>query len=279
MVNFRTSRGWIGPALRASLAMAALALVGCNSAPKDSYKEQPVEFLYNAAIDQMEQKNWSVAARIFDEVERQHPYSIWATKAQLMQTYVDYENNHYDEAITAADRYIQLHPGNHDTPYAYYIKAVSYYEQIVDVQRDQKNTANAAKALQEVVTRYPDSKYARDARLKLDLTKDHLAGKEMEIGRYYERQGLYIAAINRYQTVIKNYQSTTHVPEALERLVECYSAVGLPEEAQRNAAVLGYNFPNNEWYEDSYTLMKGERAAPVENPSWIGRIVNSITPF
>jgi outer membrane protein assembly factor BamD len=274
MVTFRISRG-----LGALVLVACFGLAGCNSTSKDTYKEQPVEFLYNTAIDQMEQHNWSVSARIFDEVERQHPYSIWATKAQLMQTYVNYENNHYDEAIAAADRFIQLHPGNHDTPYAYYIKAVSYYEQIVDVQRDQKNTENAAKALQDVVTRYPDSKYARDARLKLDLTKDHLAGKEMEIGRYYERQGLYVAAINRFQVVVKNYQSTTHVPEALARLVECYSAVGLPEEAQKNAAVLGYNFPNNEWYQDSYELMKGERAAPEENPSWISNILEWASPF
>ncbi|HVJ54518.1 MAG TPA: outer membrane protein assembly factor BamD [Aliidongia sp.] len=274
MVTLRIPRG-LGV-----LALAAcFVLMGCNSTPKDNYKEQPVEFLYNAAVDQMEQHNWSVSARIFDEVERQHPYSIWATKAQLMQSYVNYENNHYDEAIAAADRFIQLHPGNHDTPYAYYIKAISYYEQIVDVQRDQANTQNAAKALQDVVTRFPDSKYARDARLKLDLTKDHLAGKEMEIGRYYERQGLYIAAINRFQNVVKNYQSTTHVPEALARLVECYSAVGLPEEAKKDAAVLGYNFPDNEWYQDSYDLVKGGRAAPEETPNWIARILESADPF
>jgi outer membrane protein assembly factor BamD len=273
MVTFRISR-----ALGASILAACFELAGCTS-PKDNYKEQPVEFLYNTAIDDVEKHRWTEAGKVFDEVERQHPYSIWATKSELMQTYVNYENNHYDEAISAADRFVQLHPGNHDAAYAYYIKAISYYEQIVDVQRDQKNTEKAAQALQDVVTRFPDSKYARDARLKLDLTKDHLAGKEMEIGRYYERQGLYVAAINRYQAVVKNYQSTTHVPEALARLVECYTAVGLPEEATKDAAVLGYNFPNDEWYQDSYELVKGERAAPPEDPSWISRVINWALPF
>jgi outer membrane protein assembly factor BamD len=271
--------------LRISRIMAALALVacvglgGCNNAPKDTYKEQAVEFLYNTAVDQMEKRNWSVAGKLFDEVERQHPYSIWAVKAQLMEAYVQYEGDHYDEAIAAADRFIQLHPGNRDTAYAYYIKAISYYEQIVDVERDQKNTENAAKALQDVVIRFPDSKYARDARLKLDLTRDHLAGKQMEIGRYYERQGMYVAAINRFQVVVKDYQTTTHAPEALARLAECYTAVGLPDEAEKNAAVLGYNYPDNEWYKDSFDLVKGARAAPTESHSWIGRIVESLYPF
>ena len=196
-----------------------------------------------------------------------------------MTAYAHYEANDYSEAIADADRFIALYPGNASTPYAYYIKAICYFEQIVDVGRDQKNTENALKSFQEVVTRFPDSKYARDSRLKMDLTRDHLAGKEMEIGRYYEKQGLYVAAINRYRVVVKDYQTTTHVPEALERLAECYTAVGLPEEAQKNAAILGYNYPENEWYKDSYDLLKGERAAPDSEHSWVAAVLEWMDPF
>ncbi len=227
MVKFRIGRVLAGIGLVASLTL------GACSDKTDKFKEQSVEVLYNAAVDQMEQENWTLSARIFDEVERQHPYSVWATKAQLMQAYVLYQGNKYDDAISAADRFIQLHPGNRDAAYAYYIKAISYYEQIVDVGRDQKNTENALKSLQEVATRFPDSKYARDARLKMDLTRDHLAGKEMEIGRYYERQGLYVAAINRFRVVVKDYQTTTHVPEALARLAECYTPSACPKRRRR----------------------------------------------
>jgi len=273
MVKFRIGR------LLAGLALVATVSLGGCSEKTDKFKEQSVEVLYNAAVDQMEQENWSLSGRIFDEVERQHPYSVWATKAQLMQAYVMYQGNKYDEAISAADRFIQLHPGNRDAAYAYYIKAISYYEQIVDVGRDQKNTENALKALQDVATRFPDSKYARDSRLKMDLTRDHLAGKQMEIGRYYERAGLYIAAINRFRVVVKDYQTTTHVPEALARLAECYTAVGLPEEAQKNASVLGYNYPESEWYQDSYTLLKGERASPELEHSWLGAVLEWLDPF
>jgi outer membrane protein assembly factor BamD len=273
MVMGRFGRVLAGLALAASLSLA-----GCADDDK-KFKDETVEVLYNGAVDAMEKESWSQAGKLFDEVERQHPYSVWATKAQLMQAYVMYQANKYDEAIAAADRFIALHPGNRDASYAYYIKAISYYEQIVDVGRDQKNTENALKALQDVATRFPDSKYARDSRLKIDLTRDHLAGKEMEIGRYYERSGLYVAAINRFRVVVKDYQTTTHVPEALARLAECYTAVGLPEEAQKNAAVLGYNYPESEWYKDSYDLLKGERAAPEEEHSWIGAVVKWASPF
>lgn len=240
-----------------------LFLVGCSGdMPKETFKEQDVDLLYNAALDSIADEKYALAGRLFDEVERQHPYSIWATKAQLMQAYVKYADGRYDDAIAAADRFVQLHPGNKDVPYAFYIKAISYYEQIVDVGRDQKATDNALKALTEVINRYPDSRYARDARLKIDLTRDHLAGKEMEIGRYYERQTQYVAAINRFTQVVKNYETTTHVPEALARLVECYMAIGLTEEASKNAAVLGYNFPDSEWYRDTYALVQNGNPAP-----------------
>src|SRR5580658_2320755 len=273
MVKIRIGRLLAGSALGLSIALG-----GCSDNDANKYKEQSVEVLYNAAVDQMEKESWSQAGKIFDEVERQHPYSVWATKAQLMQAYVMYQANKYDEAVSAADRFIKLHPGNRDAAYAYYIKAISFYEQIVDVGRDQKNTENALKALQDVATRFPESKYARDSRLKIDLTRDHLAGKQMEIGRYYERQGLYVAAINRFRTVVKDYQTTTHVPEALARLTECYTAVGLPEEAQKNAAVLGYNYPENDWYKDSFDLLKGDRAGPDIEHSWIGAVVDYLNP-
>jgi outer membrane protein assembly factor BamD len=218
--------------------------------------------------------SWTRAGKAFDEVDRQHPYSVWATKAQIMGAYVFYEASKYDDAISAADRFIQLHPGNRDTAYAYYIKAISYYEQIVDIERDQRDTQNALNALQDVINRFPDSRYARDARLKLDLAHDHLAGKEMEIGRFYEKRGNYVGAINRFRTVVTQYQTTTHIPEALARLSECYTALGLPEEATRDGAVLGYNYPDTDWYQDTYDLLQGERKG--EQRGWFSRVMNSV---
>jgi len=250
-------------------------LAGCSSTPKDTYTERPVEELYNTAIDSMLEDNNATALKQFEDVEQQHPYSVWATKAQLMEAYINYKSNKYDEAVSAADRFVQLHPGNRDTAYAYYIKAISYYEQITDVQRDQRNTQRALNALQDVVNRYPDTQYARDARLKIDLTRDHLAGKEMEIGRYYQRRSEYLAAINRYKQVLSEYQTTTHVPEALARLTECYLALGVNDEAKATAAVLGYNFPNSDWYKDSYAQIGGSHQGP-DQQGWVGRIVDSI---
>ena len=194
---------------------------------------------------------------MFDEVERQHPYSVWATKAQLMAAYAHYRDAQYEDALNALDRFIQLHPGNRDIAYAYYIRALSYYEQISDVKRDQRMTELALQSFDEVTRRFPDTKYARDAREKIDLTRDHLAGKEMDIGRYYLRRNQHLAAINRFRQVVEDYDTTTHVPEALHRLVEAYMALGLTEEARRSAAVLGYNFPDSPWYVASYQLVEG----------------------
>ena len=266
------SRNWRRGAAVPALLVSVFA-AGCSS-NNPVFKEEPVEQLYNEAVDAMEAGSWTKAGKTFDEVDRQHPYSVWATKAQIMSAYVAYENGKYDDAISAADRFIQLHPGNRDTAYAYYIKAISYYEQIVDIERDQRDTQNAMNALQDVINRFPGSRYARDARLKLDLTHDHLAGKEMEIGRFYETRGEYVGAINRYKTVVTQYQTTTHAPEALARLTECYSALGLPAEATKNAAVLGYNYPDSDWYQDSYDLLQGQRAG--EQRGWISRVVNRI---
>ena len=199
------------------------------------------------------------AAISFDEVDRQHPYSVWATKAQLMSAYALYQTNKYDEAIISLDRFIQLHPSNRDTPYAYYLKALSYYEQISDVGRDQKMTELAMRMLNEVMVRFPKSTYAQDSKLKIDLTRDHLAGKEMEIGRYYERKGQYLAAINRFKIVTEKYQTTTHVPEALHRLTESYLALGIVDQAKETAAILGHNFPGSEWYVDTYEIIENKK--------------------
>ena len=233
-------------------------ITACSGYTETQYVERSVNALYNNAIDALEANEYLKAANYFEEVERQHPYSIWATKAQLMAAYANYEANEYDDAIIGLDRFIQLHPGNPDTPYAYYLKALSYYEQITDISRDQLVTEKALKALRNVARRYPQTKYARSARLKIDLTRDHLAGKEMSIGRFYLHKKEYIAAINRFNRVIKQYQTTTHVPEALHRVAEAYVALGLPEEAKKAASVLGHNYPGSEWYTDSYDLMIGK---------------------
>ena len=238
------------------LILATALLVGGCAKDKDTYVEKPVEALYNDAMNKLLDGGYTQAAKAFDEVDRQHPYSVWATRAELMSAYALYQANKYDESIVACDRFISLHPGHRDVAYAYYLKALDYYVQIADVARDQKATEQAMKALQEVVRRFPDSKYGRDARLKIDLARDHLAGKEMEIGRYYERQGSYLAAINRFKRVVDDYQTTTHVPEALHRLAECYTALGLTGEAAKVTAVLGYNYPGSQWYSDAYAMLR-----------------------
>jgi outer membrane protein assembly factor BamD len=273
----------IGDAFRRQVrwALAAVSvcwlLAACSSTDEPEYVERPVEELYNSAMNQLLATEYEESARLFDEVERQHPYSVWASKAQIMAAYAHYQNNKYDEAVNALDRFIQLHPGSRDAPYAYYLRAISYYEQISDVGRDQKMTKLSLDALEEVVRRFPESRYARDATLKLDLARDHLAGKHMDIGRFYQSQGEYLGAINRFRLVIQDYQTTTHVPEALHRLVECYLAIGVTQEAQATAAVLGHNFPGSEWYGDSYLLLTGIDLRPAEHKdSWISRVWKSI---
>ncbi|MSP81517.1 MAG: outer membrane protein assembly factor BamD [Alphaproteobacteria bacterium] len=258
--------------LKGSLIAVAVLLLGACVDTEDSYVEQPVEELYNRAVDLAEEKEYEVAAEAFDEVERQHPFSVWATRAQLMAAYAYYQANAYDESIIAADRFVQLHPGHDDVDYAYYLIALSYYEQISDVQRDQRLTELAMKALDEVVQRFPGTDYARDAKLKIDLAHDHLAGKEMAIGRFYQGRSDHIGAINRFRTVLEKYQTTSHVPEALHRLVETYLALGVETEAQTAAAVLGYNFPGSGWYVDSYRLLVDNNLEPIEDEgSWISR--------
>ena len=273
--------GSIRGRVRALLLACALALpvglAGCAS-DEPEYVERPVGELYNQAMDQLLDENYQQAAQTFDEVERQHPYSTWASKAQLMAGYAHYLNDNYTQAVNALDRFIELHPGNRDIAYAYYLKALSYYEQIADVRRDQEMTRQARSALQEVVNRFPDTKYARDARLKLDLTEDHLAGAEMVVGRYYLDRGHYLAAIKRFREVIEDYQTTTHVPEALHRLVEAYMALGVVDEAQATAAVLGHNYPGSDWYADSYQLLTGRDVTPErDEDSWISRVWEQVS--
>jgi outer membrane protein assembly factor BamD len=256
---------------RLAVLAGALLLAACSS--DEEYVERPPEELYNTGYAYMQQEEYNRAARAFEEVDRQHPYSQWATQAQLMAAYAYYLQDKYDDAVIALDRFIELHPGNRSVAYAYYLKALCYYEQIVDVGRDQRNTRLAFEALGDVVDRFPNTDYARDAALKLDLARDHLAGKEMEVGRFYLRRGQHLAAINRFRRVVEEYQTTTHVPEALHRLTECYLALGIKDEAQAAAAVLGYNYPGSEWYQDSYALLTSDNLQPMEKEgSWLSSL-------
>ena len=261
----RTSRTLAFGALAAATVFTA-ACGGGSSRPADTaYVARDVESLYAQAKSDLDRGRPQLAAALFDEVERQHPYSPWARRAQLMSAFSYYVAGDYNKSIQASQRFLSIHPGNKDAPYAYYLIALSYYEQISDVQRDQKVTEQALTALREVNRRFPQTQYASDARLKIDLVQDHLAGKEMEIGRYYQRSGKWIAAQIRFQNVVDTYQTTSHAPEALYRLVESSLALGIPAEAVKYAAVLGANYPGNEWYEKAYELVQDH--APGLTPS------------
>jgi outer membrane protein assembly factor BamD len=262
----------------APAASTSVGLTGGAMSPGDEApgRSDPVAELYNAGLEKLKSGSYKAAAKSFAEVERQHPYSKWATKAPLMQAFAYYQHNKYDDAINAANRFITLHPGHKDSAYAYYLTAISQYEQISDVRRDQSRTQKALEALEEVNKRFPASPYAADAANKAAMARDHLAAKEMEVGRYYLKKGSYLAGINRFKKVVTDYQTTTQVPEALYRLSEGYMALGVVSEAQTAAAVLGQNFPNSEWYKDAYTLVSSDGQQPVENKtSWISRLFSS----
>ncbi len=266
-------------AIATAMGASAIALSACagDDQMAAQYVERPIDQIYSDAWKLIDREDWLNAGRQFDEVERQHPYSVWARRAMLMSAFCYYEGNRYGDAIDAAGRFIQLHPGNKDVPYAYYLKAISLYEQIQDVNRDQGKTEDALTALQDLIQRFPDTEYARDARLKVDLPRDHLAGREMTIGRFYLRQGDYLAAINRFRTVIAKYQTTSHAPEALERLTEAYLALGVVKEAQTSAAVLGFNYPGTDWYMDAYNLLTNQNLAPSEDKeSWISKAYRAV---
>lgn len=266
-----------------TVAVAALTVSACaGNKPRQklAYEERPVEMLYNTGYQRLQSKRWTDAVDYFQEVERQHPYSEWSRRAILMQVYAYYQNNNYQDAIAAADRFIALFPGNPSAAYAFYMRAICNFEQIVDVGRDQAYAEAALAGLRDVARRYPNTPYATDARVKIDMVNDQLAGKEMAVGRFYQRANQPLAALNRYKAVINNeaFQRSSHTPEALYRLVEVNVALGLTEEATRNAAVLGHNYPGSPWYAEAYALLTERGARPDVQPeakreSWLQRII------
>jgi outer membrane protein assembly factor BamD len=243
-------------ALGAALIVPVAGCAGNKVKGDTAYIARDVNTLYALAKSRMDRGEYEMAAKLFDEVERQHPYSVWARRAQLMSAFSYYLGQKYPEAVSSAQRFLTIHPGNREAPYAHYLVAMSYYQQIPDVARDQRTTQLAADAFNELIRRYPQSRYASDGRLKLDLINDHLAGKEMEVGRFYQRSGNWLAAVNRFRNVVDKYQTTSHAPEALMRLTESYLALGVPAEAQKTAAVLGANYPGSEWYKHAYGLVQ-----------------------
>jgi outer membrane protein assembly factor BamD len=257
---------------------ALMVLTACGDEVDEealAQKNESVEVLYNRAFAMMQEGENKQAIEAFEEVERQHPYSPWAAQSQVMAGYAAYLAGEYEDAVVILDRFVKLHPTSKSAPYAYYLKAMSYYIQITDIGRDQKMTELARQSLKEVVARYPDSEYAKDAKLKYELTSDHLAGKEMEIGRYYLTRKHYVAALNRFKFVVDNYQTTSHVPEAMHRMVEAYLRLGVVNQAKKYAAVLGYNYPGSEWYEYSYKMMEGN-LSPEEKQSTFDKYLKAI---
>jgi outer membrane protein assembly factor BamD len=253
-----------------------MASIGAQRATAE--QDTSAEGLYAAGLEQLERREFARAIERFDMVEREHPYSPFATNAKLMSAYAEYQRNRYTEAIGGLDRFIQLHPAHRDIAYAYYLRALSYYEQINDTQRDQRVTEQAMAALQDVANRFPNTPYARDSRLKMDLARDHLAGREMVVGRFYQNRRLYAAAIGRFRRVVDEFQTTDHVPEALHRLTELYLTLGLTEEARRTASVLGHNYPGSPWYQDSYALLvAGAEPAAQDRPGFLSRTVSTLS--
>lgn len=260
---------------------SALVLTACQNSNRRAelaYVERPVEQLYARATEELDLRDYAQAILLFNEVERQHPYSEWARRSSLMSAFASYESRAYDEAIGTAQRYLSLNPAGQGASYAYYLIAVSYFDQIMDVGRDQKTTELARDALRDVIRRYPETDYARDATIKLDMVQDQLAGKEMEIGRWYLRRNQHLSAMNRFRTVVSDYDTTSHTPEALHRLVEVYLATGLKQEALAAGAVLGYNYPETVWYRYSYRLLSGqgldpEGASEDQQRTWLQRLI------
>jgi outer membrane protein assembly factor BamD len=239
-----------------------------NSKAANKEPSAPAEELYSDAYVLLTELKYKDAAKAFDDVEREHPFSEYAPKSQIMAAFAHYRAEQYDDAVLSLQRYIDLYPNQDSIDYAYYLIAICYYEQISDVGRDQGMTRKAKTALTDVIRRFPDTDYARDAKLKLDLTNDHLAGKEMMVGRYYEGRKEYLAAANRFRAVIEKFETTSHAPEALHRLVEVYLLLGVQEQAEHYAAVLGHNFPESKWYKYSYDLLRGKKTEPKANEWW-----------
>src|SRR5215469_13636224 len=272
--------------LAGALILLAISLSGCGTgalwdkflAKDETFVDEPAEKLYNEGLYLMNQrKDPKAASKKFEEVDREHPYSDWARKSLLMSAYSFYQAGDYDSCIGAATRYVTLHPGSPDAAYAHYLIASSHYDQIPDISRDQNRTEKAISALDEVVRKYPTSEYATAAKAKIEGARDQLAGKEMDIGRYYMQKRDYTAAINRFKSVVTQYQTTREVEEALFRLTEAYMAIGIVVETQTAAAVLGHNFPDSRWYQDAYNLVKSGGTEPTENQgSWISRAFKSL---
>ncbi|WP_426039020.1 outer membrane protein assembly factor BamD [Brevundimonas sp. DC300-4] len=282
-ISFRSSSVLRRGGVLLLATVATLTVAACNGGqnrPRLAYEERPVELLYNTGYERLQRHRWADAVDYFQEVERQHPYSEWSRRAILMQIYAYYQNGNYEESIAASDRFIQLFPGSPSAAYAFYMRATCHFEQIVDVGRDQGQAEQALAGLRDVARRYPNSSYATDATVKIDMVNDQLAGKEMNIGRYYQRANQPLAAIGRYKAVIDNeaFQRTSHTPEALYRLVEVYLTLGLKDEAERNGSVLGFNYPGSPWYAEAYALLtedgrQPETAPTGERESWLRRII------
>jgi outer membrane protein assembly factor BamD len=258
-----------------ALAVLTAPVAGCAWFKKDEdyVPEDPADKLYNEGLFLLNNKEqYEDAAKKFDEVDRQNPYSDWARKALLMAAFSYYQAQKYDDCINAAKRYVTLHPGSSDAAYAQYLIGASYYDQILDVNHDQARADKAINALEEVIRKYPDTEYAVNAKKKINLARDQLAGKEMEIGRFYMKKRDFTGAINRFKVVVTQYQTTREVEEALARLTEAYVSLGIMDEAQTAAAVLGHNFPESPWYQDAYKLVKSAGGEPSENKgSWMSR--------
>jgi outer membrane protein assembly factor BamD len=267
----------------AALLLLTVGLAACSSlnifgSKDDTPPDEPADRLYNEGLFLLNnKKDLKKAVAKFEEVDRQHPYSEWARKSLLMSAYAQYESGNYDECVTSAKRYIALHPGSADAAYAQFLIASSYFDEIPDITRDQDRTEKALGALDEVIRKYPTSEYAVSAKQKLEIARDQLAGKEMQIGRYYLEKKDYTGAINRFKVVVTQYQTTRQVEEALMRLTEAYMALGIAQEAQTAAAVLGHNFPDSPWYKHAYERVKGAGLEPNENKgSWISRAFKKV---
>ncbi|WP_020177871.1 outer membrane protein assembly factor BamD [Methylopila sp. M107] len=265
-----------GPrALRfAALVAVALPISACSLFDKkeELAPDEPADKLYSEGLQGLNEKDYDKAKKKFAEVDRQHPYTDWGRKSVLMTTYTSYKNGKWDDAIQTGSRYVQLHPTSPDAAYAQYLVGMSYYNQVPDVSRDQERTTKAITVFDELVRRWPTSEYAEPAKRRASVARDQLAGKEMQVGRFYLQRKDYTGAINRFRIVVSQYQQTRHVEEALHRLVEAYLSLGITGEAQTAAAILGHNYPDSEWYKESYALLNTSGVAPQENQgSWISR--------
>ncbi len=278
--NGRSGKRWAA-VMRALAFAIVLAPVGaCTLFDSDKVviPDEPADKLYNEALYLLNtKKDYKAAAKRFEEVDRQHPYSEWSRKALLMSAFAYYEAKEFPDAVGAARRYVSLHPGTADAAYAQYIIGSAYFDEMPDISRDQVGTEKAVNALEEVVRKFPDTEYAAAAKKKLQVARDLMAGKEMQVGRFYQERRDYTAAINRFKTVVTRYQTTRHVEEALMRLVEAYMALGIVNEAQTAAAVLGHNFPDSRWYKDAYNLVRAGGVEPQEDQgSWISRAFKKV---